>query len=108
MALEKVARTYRCRREEDKTMSNQRKWKCCSCDGISIEADLLNAINPFDETMTIKGCPICKDVVGFTEICDEPECVRDASCGFPTLDGYEGYRRTCGDHMRAAEQIVVP
>lgn len=86
-------------------MSNQRKWKCCSCDGISIEADLLEAINPFDETMKITGCPICKDVVGFTEICDEPECIRDASCGFPTPDGY---RRTCGDHMRAAEQKMHP
>ena len=86
-------------------MSNQRKWKCCSCDGISIEADLLEAINPFDETMKITGCPICKDVVGFTEICDEPECIRDASCGFTTPDGY---RRTCGDHMRAAEHKMHP
>ena len=82
-------------------MSNLRKWKCCSCGGISVEADLLEGTNPFDETMKIIGCPICKDVVGFTEICDEPDCVRDASCGFPTP---AGYRRTCGDHMRAAEQ----
>ena len=80
----------------------QRKWKCCSCDCISVEADLLEAVNPFDETLKIIGCPSCKDAAGFTEICDEPNCVRDATCGFPTQ---EGYRRTCGDHMRAAGEM---
>ena len=31
--------------------------------------------------------------------CDEPGCDRETSCGFPTD---AGYRRTCGDHYRAA------
>ena len=62
-------------------MDNQRKWKCCSCDGISIETELLYATNPFDEIINY-WMSICKDVVGFTEICDEADCVRDASCGF--------------------------
>jgi len=84
-------------------MSNQIKWKCTSCDSISIDANLLKAKNPFDETLIITGCPVCKDVAGFTEICDEPNCVRNATCGFPTP---EGYRRTCGEHMRTAAEIL--
>ena len=32
--------------------------------------------------------------------CDEPGCEKATSCGFPTDTGY---RRTCGDHYRAAE-----
>ena len=86
-------------------MNDQRKWKCENCDEISLEKDLLEAVNPFDADQTINGCPTCKGVFGFTEICDEPGCVRDANCGFPTP---EGYRRTCGDHMRAAEQKMQP
>ena len=38
--------------------------------------------------------------------CDEPGCMKDATCGWPTRPGGTGpnggYRRTCGDHMRAA------
>lgn len=77
-----------------------KKWKCGNCDEISLESDLLEAVNPFDETRKIHGCPICKDVGDFREICDEPGCERESYCGFPTPDGY---RRTCGDHMRKYE-----
>ena len=31
--------------------------------------------------------------------CDEPGCERETSCGFPSPTGY---RRTCGEHHRAA------
>ena len=31
-------------------------------------------------------------------MCDEPGCYRDVSCGWPTKDG--GYRSTCGEHYR--------
>ena len=31
--------------------------------------------------------------------CDEPGCEKEATCGWPSTDGY---RRTCGDHYRAA------
>jgi len=38
--------------------------------------------------------------------CDEPGCTDEATCGWPTRPGGTGpnggYRRTCGDHMRAA------
>lgn len=30
-------------------------------------------------------------------ICDEPGCIDPVGCGFPTPDGY---RNTCGEHMR--------
>jgi hypothetical protein len=37
--------------------------------------------------------------------CDEPDCMRYASCGWPTRPGGTGpnggYRQTCGEHMRA-------
>ncbi len=40
--------------------------------------------------------------------CDEPGCMKDATCGWPTRPGGTGlnggYRRTCGDHMRAAKE----
>lgn len=29
-------------------------------------------------------------------LCDQPECYREISCGWPTKDG--GYRSTCGEH----------
>ncbi len=79
----------------------ERKWKCCSCDAISLETELLRATNPFDKDETIEGCPICKYVCGFTEICDEPECTRDATCGFPVANGY---RRTCYRHIVRQEE----
>jgi hypothetical protein len=32
-------------------------------------------------------------------LCDEPDCGERSTCGFPTD---KGYRRTCGEHYRAA------
>lgn len=75
---------------------NKRKLKCVCCDAITLEPELLRATNPFDKDETIVGCPNCKSVIGFTELCDEPECIRAASCGFPTPNGY---RRTCYQHI---------
>ena len=35
--------------------------------------------------------------------CDEPGCMKQATCGWPTRSGGgKGYRRTCGPHMEAA------
>jgi|688.fasta_scaffold01392_17 hypothetical protein len=36
-----------------------------------------------------------KDVL---HMCDEPDCYKDAGCGWPTEDG--GYRMTCGKHYK--------
>ena len=77
-----------------------KQWRCLECNEISLETDLLVAPNPFDETDNITGCPKCKGVDGFEEICDEPECKAEATCGFPVKEGFGGYRRTCGKHYR--------
>lgn len=71
------------------------KFRCDECEAIHQAVDLLVAPNPFDSQDVISGCPDCKSVGQFTEICDEPECKREAGCGFPTENGY---RRTCYQH----------
>ena len=71
------------------------KWRCRECNEISIESALLSAPNPFDTSDRIAGCPFCKGVDGFDEICDEPQCEQRVSCGTPTRNGY---RRTCSEH----------
>lgn len=76
------------------------RWRCEECKKIFNESELLQAQNPFDIHQTISGCPNCKAVEDFINICDEPGCDREATCGFPTPSGY---RRTCGDHMREYE-----
>ena len=77
-----------------------KQWRCRDCGDISLEGDLLSAINPFDAGRTIVGCPQCKSVGDFEEVCDEPGCCNEAACGFPTEEGDEfgGYRRTCHVH----------
>lgn len=75
-----------------------KRWQCRECGSISLEVELLRAPNPFDETTTILGCPMCKGVYEFDEICDEPGCEEVATCGFPAGEEKGGYRRTCGKH----------
>jgi hypothetical protein len=76
-----------------------KRWKCDFCGEISLETDLLIATNPFDKDDDIIGCPHCKQVSGFDEMCDEPGCQETAGCGFPVDDpAFGGYRRTCHKH----------
>lgn len=78
---------------------DQTRWQCKRCDKISLQSELLIAMNPFDPMDMILGCPFCKQCSeGFTGICDEPNCTFEASSGWPTDDG--GYRRTCHEHTR--------
>ena len=89
----------------------EKQWKCSECNEISLETALLIAPNPFDETDTIGGCPLCLAVEGFTEICDETGCEGQATCGYPTKDGsHGGYRRTCWRHYdrNPANATVTP
>ena len=88
-------------RDEDK------RWQCDDCGAITLGAELLRAKNPFDETDTIIGCPNCKSVSGFIEICDEPGCTNEATCGFPVDDAFGFYRRTCLEHWMIAEKRQV-
>lgn len=76
-------------------MTEAMKWRCESCNGISLGRELLTAPSPFDPDETLTGCPLCKSAEGFENICDEPGCKKHAGCGFPTS---QGYRRTCYDH----------
>lgn len=71
------------------------RYRCTGCDVISDENTLLTALNPFDATETITGCPICKSVDASVMTCDEPGCSKDVSCGWPSP---AGYRHTCGTH----------
>jgi hypothetical protein len=71
------------------------KWCCTECDWRG--SDLLVSQNPFNRDDKIHGCPECKSVECFKAACDEPGCNKDASCGWPSADGY---RNTCHDHWR--------
>lgn len=76
---------------------NQLLFRCDECGWVGEELQCLVAPNPFDPLRRISGCPQCKEVERFTNICDEPGCSREAGCGWPGADGV--YRRTCGEHM---------
>lgn len=71
------------------------RYRCTSCQAISTEKEVLSAINPFDSTDYVTGCPKCMSVDNFENVCDEPGCDRTGNCGWPSD---AGYRRTCGEH----------
>ena len=73
-------------------------WKCKVCNHVVAQSAMLTAPSPFDPDDQLLACPKCKQCdEGFTELCDEPGCRQEAHCGWPSK---EGYRRTCGDHMK--------
>ena len=76
------------------------KFKCDACAWTGDESATMQAPSPFDPAQILSGCPQCKAAECFTNACDEPGCVRDATCGFPVAGG--GYRRTCGLHYAAS------
>lgn len=76
---------------------NARRWRCAGCRWVGVDSEILTAPSPFDAADSISGCPRCKTVDKFVNVCDEPGCSREAGCGWPTPDG--GYRRTCSEHM---------
>jgi hypothetical protein len=74
-------------------------WRCKACGHISTESELLTAPSPFSPDDTLTACPECKVCdEGFEQLCDEPGCQREATCGWPSrLENR--YRRTCFLHM---------
>jgi len=76
-------------------MNTFEKVMCQECNWIGKSSELLTAINPFDESSIITGCPNCKNIETIRVCCDEPECQREATCGTPINDGY---RHTCNKH----------
>jgi hypothetical protein len=74
------------------------RWRCKECYWVGHDDELLSAPNPFNAEAVIYGCPQCHEVDPFEQLCDVPECNAEATCGWP---GPDGYRRTCGKHMKA-------
>lgn len=74
------------------------RWACSTkrCGWVGTVEKMLTAKNPFDDAKQIVGCPTCREVDTFYEVCDEAGCMQEATCGTPVA---VGYRRTCGQHM---------
>lgn len=79
---------------------DKKQWCCEECRTVSLGTALLLAPNPFDLADVLLACPKCKSVNNFYEVCDEPECIREASCGYPAGPEFGGYRRTCSKHSQ--------
>lgn len=75
------------------------KYKCGNCGKISQQKDILTAPDPFDLGEIIFGCPFCKQIGELFTLCDEPGCKEISTCGFPSKNSKNGYRRTCGKHI---------
>lgn len=75
---------------------DEAKWECKECNKIWVYSELLVASNPFSQEDKIFGCPNCKHIGNFEEICAEISCERHATCGGPDASGF--YRRTCMKH----------
>lgn len=71
------------------------RYRCRACRWVGVKHELLTGDNPFDKTEKIYGCPECFSIDDFAALCDEPGCLNDVSCGFPTPSGY---RQTCPQH----------
>lgn len=82
------------------------RWECGGCDSIYHITELLTALNPFNPEEEIRGCPNCKSIGDFNQICDEPGCVQVTSSGFPSKI-HSIYRRTCSDHSTEMWEIPV-
>lgn len=82
-------------------MADQNTWRCLSCSADIHEGRFLRAPNPFEPETELIGCPECKALDGFTIVCSEPGCKKEASCGWPSR---QGYRHTCFDHSDFAKR----
>ena len=74
-------------------------WRCNDCALVSEEMALLRAPNPFDTSEEILGCPKCKQVGSFREVCQVGMCESDATCGVPRFRGFR-YARICNRHYQ--------
>lgn len=79
------------------------KWKCLECQTITDDDQLLIDNNPFKTNHIVMGCPHCFSVNSVVIVCDEYGCEKVATFGYPTD---EGYKNTCGEHMRKYKSKV--
>ena len=75
-------------------------WRCTECGHVHENDALLVAPNPFDPEQTLTGCPDCKEIGQFREVCQAPGCRNDATCGKPNWRGFR-YAHLCGTHYSA-------
>ena len=73
------------------------RYKCSECGTVRTDRFILKSPNPFDEAEEIWGCPKCRSIDSFQQMCDEPDCIEIATCGWPSP---HGYRLTCGEHFK--------
>lgn len=71
------------------------KTVCQVCNSRFLSSELLLALNPFDLTEPIRGCPKCKSINSYQSCCERENCWEQDTCGTPTSDGY---KRLCGFH----------
>jgi hypothetical protein len=65
-------------------------------DGLTISNEFdITKMDAIKDAVREHGYDALKSLVG---MCDEPNCYKDASCGWPSD---EGYRHTCFAHMKA-------
>lgn len=76
-------------------MTDTKRVRCHSCQGIIREVTLLTAPHPFCDGDVIMGCPQCKQCDGFLPLCDVETCEEASTCGWPSE---QGYRFTCFEH----------
>lgn len=79
------------------------KHYCMICEVIVRSINILHAVNPFDKTQDIEGCPNCFSIDKFIPVCDEPGCKLVYSSGTPTDSGY---RCTCYKHAPKVKAFV--
>ncbi len=73
-------------------------WRCGDCDHIMAQTEIIRVSVPHPKhggPIYLSQCPECGECQNFTNLCDEPDCQKEANCGWPSPDGY---RRTCYDH----------
>ena len=71
------------------------KWLCEECGERVFDNQILVADNPFDKSVTVAGCPGCKEVNTLIRACDFKDCWGRVVQGAPTD---HGYKNTCSRH----------
>ena len=84
------------------TPPKEEKFRCKTCNMVTLIGDLLSAPNPFDPCDVIHGCPKCREVWLFDALCEIPGCRELVAGGIPFDDG--GYGFYCSKHLREHEQ----
>ena len=77
--------------------SCEERWICPNCEAIFPATTALRAPNPWDASLVLVGCPLCKEIGEYRLCCDQYPCEEPVSCGWSSP---AGYRRTCSEHYR--------